>query len=153
MEFADSWLWIIFLAVGLVFVIMELLVGVDTGLDLVILGSVFVIGGLVTWPSESWIITAVVISALSVVYLVIGRRYVHRRMLVKGEKTNIDAVIGQTGVVLSAINENSQGLVKVGYEEWRAKADLQVDEGEEIVVTGISGVTLIVKKKEGGSDK
>jgi len=150
LEFADSWIWLIFLAVGLVFVIMELMMGVDTGLDLMILGSVFVIGGLVTWPTGSWIVTAVVISVLSVLYLVLGRRYVHSRMLVKGEKTNVDTLVGKTGIVLKLVSEHSQGLVKVGYEEWRAQASEEIPEGTEIIVKGISGVTLTVQKNVGG---
>lgn len=152
MEFANEWLWLIFLAVGLVFVIMELMMGVDTGLDLVILGSVFVIGGLITWPTGSWIITAVVISVLSVAYLVLGRRYVHRRMLVKEEKTNVDTLIGKSGVVLQPITEYSQGLVKVGYEEWRARAEEEIPVGTDIIVTEISGVTLTVKKRIEGEN-
>ncbi len=151
MEFANEWLWLIFLATGLVFVIMELLMGVDTGLDLVILGSVFVIGGLVTWPTGSWIITAIVISVLSVAYLFLGRKYIHRRMLVREEKTNIDTIVGKNGIVLRQITEHSQGLVKVGYEEWRAQSAEDIQEGMEIIVTGISGVTLTVQKKDGGN--
>jgi len=151
LEFANEWLWLIFLATGLVFVIMELLMGVDTGLDLVILGSVFVIGGLVTWPTGSWIITAIVISVLSVAYLFLGRKYIHRRMLVREEKTNIDTIVGKNGIVLRQITEHSQGLVKVGYEEWRAQSAEDIQEGMEIIVTGISGVTLTVQKKDGGN--
>ena len=146
MEFANEWLWLIFLSTGLVFVILELLVGVETGLDLVILGSVFIIGGLVTWPAESWIFTVIVITVLSVAYLVLGRKYVHKRMLFKEEKTNIDTVIGKQGFVLKDIADNNEGLVKVGYEEWRARATEEISEGTEITVTEIAGVTLTVKK-------
>ncbi len=150
MEFANEWLWIIFLSAGLVLMILELIVGIEAGFDLVIIGSVFIIGGLATWPAESWIITIVVISLISVAYLFLGRKYVHRKMQIKGAKTNIDTIIGQKGIVLRPIMENSQGLVKVGYEEWRAKADEEIGEGDEIVVTEIAGVTLKVKKNIGG---
>ncbi len=150
MEFADSWLWLIILAAGMVFIILELLIGVETGLDLVIVGSVFVIGGLVTWPTESWIVTAIVVSLISLAYLVFGRKYVHSRMLVKEEKTNIDAIVGKTGIVLQPITAHSQGLVKVGYEDWRASANEDIPEGDEIVVRDITGVTLSVEKKNGG---
>ncbi len=152
MEFADSWLWIVFLSVGLVMIIMELLVGVDTGLDLVILGSVFVIGGLATWPSTSWIVTAAVISALSVVYLFLGRKYVHHQLQFKDDKTNIDTIIGMSGLVRRPITESTPGSVMVGYEEWRARSDEEIGEGEEIIVTDVSGVTLTVEKKNGGNN-
>ncbi len=151
MEFANEWLWLIFIAIGLSFAILELLVGVDTGFDLVIIGSVCIIGGLVTWPTSSWIITVIVISILSMTYVVLGRKYVHGRLLIKEEKTNVDKIIGKTGIVLQRIEEHSDGLVKVGYEEWRAKAPQSISEGEEVIVTAITGVTLTVKKNNGGT--
>ena len=152
MEFADSWLWLILLATGLFLVVLEVLIGVDTGLDLAITGSVFIIGGLITWPFESWVITAIVVSAISSAYLILGRRYVHHRMSFNGEKTNIDTIIGQTGVVLEPIHQNNQGLVKVNYEEWRARATEDIEQGDEVTVTSITGVTLTVEKIKGGDE-
>ena len=151
MDFADEWLWLIFVVAGLLLAILELMVGVDTGLDMVIIGSAFIIGGLVTLPAESWIITVVVVSVIAAAYVLFGRKYVHRRMLVKEEKTNVDTLIGKTGIVLKSISDNTDGLVKVGYEEWRARSTEVLDEGVEVVVTGIEGVTLTVNKRNGGN--
>lgn len=150
MEFANEWLWVIMVIVGLILVVLELLVGVDTGLDMVIIGSAFIIGGLVTLPAESWIITILAVSGIAAVYVLFGRKYVHRRLLVKEEKTNVDKIIGKTGTVLQSISDNADGLVKVGYEEWRARSTEVIDEGVEVVVTGIEGVTLRVNKRNGG---
>jgi membrane protein implicated in regulation of membrane protease activity len=147
--FADSWLWLIFVVLGLVFAAIELFVGIDTGLDLVFIGSAFVIGGLVTCPFHSWVLT--VVGVISIAYLVLGRRYVHRWTAVRKSRTNVDALIGKQGIVLRSIARNDHGLVKVGYEQWRARAEEDIDEGVEIVVTGISGATLDVKKAEGGN--
>ena len=151
MEFADLWLWLIFIISGLVLVLLELIVGVETGLDLVFIGSAFIIGGLVTWPFESWVLTLVVTSVICVAYVVVGRRYVHRWTSVRKVKTNIDVIIGQQGIVLKDIKKNFDGRVRVGNEQWRARADVEIQQGEEITVTSISGVTLIVEKTEGGS--
>jgi len=150
LEFANDWLWLIFVGAGLFLAVLELLVGVDTGLDMVIVGSVFVISGLATWPFGSWAVTIVVVSAVSIMYVVGGRKYVHRRMLVKGEKTNIDTIIGRKGSVQKEISASNDGLVKVGYEEWRARSGEAISEGQDVVVTGIEGVTLTVKKSNGG---
>jgi len=150
MEFSDVWLWLIFVAVGLFFVLLELILGVETGLDLVFIGSIFIIGGLVTWPFNSWVLTVIITSIVCVVYVALGRRYVHRWTLVRKAKTNIDAIIGRQGIVVNSIASNVHGLVKVGYEQWRARAEEDIKEGDEIVVTGVSGVTLIVKKIKGG---
>ncbi|MEE8473174.1 MAG: NfeD family protein [Dehalococcoidia bacterium] len=143
-------LWLIFVVIGLLMILLELIVGVETGYDLVFLGSAFMLGGLVTWPAHSWLLTVIVTSAIALAYVALGRRYVHRWTLVSTSKTNIDAIVGRQGIVLRSIARNADGLVKVGTEEWRARADEEIKEGEEIVVTGVSGVTLVVDKIKGG---
>ena len=146
-----DWLWLVFVIVGLLFVLLELIVGVETGLDLVVIGSAFILGGLVTWPFHSWLLTVIVTSIICVAYVALGRRYVHRWTMVSKAKTNIDAIIGRQGIMLKSIAKNVDGLVKVGNEQWRARAEDDIEEGEEIVVTSVNGVTLIVKKIEGGN--
>ncbi len=148
--FPDSWLWLVFVIVGLLFILLELIVGVETGLDLVFIGSAFIVGGLVTWPFHSWLLTVIVTSIICVAYVALGRRYVHRWTAVGKAKTNIDAIIGRQGVVLKSIAKNVDGLVKVGYEQWRGRAEEDIKQGDEIVVTSVSGVTLIVEKIKGG---
>ncbi len=148
--FSDSWVWLVFVAIGLLMILLELIVGVETGLDLVFLGSAFILGGLVTWPINSWIITLIVTSAICVAYVALGRRYVHRWTAVRKSKTNIDAIVGKTGIVLQGIARNVDGRVKVGNEDWKARAAEDIEKGDEIVVTGVSGVTLIVEKTKGG---
>ncbi len=149
--FYDSWAWLIFIAIGMVLIILELLLGIDTGLDLVFIGTAFVLGGLITLAMQSWVWTAIVTGVICVIYVVLGRRYIHRRIATKEAKTNIDTITGKSGIVKQGIDSNKDGIVKVGYEEWRARSDEPIKEGEEITVTGISGVTLMVKKKEGSN--
>ncbi len=151
MGFPDLWLWLVFVIVGLLLVLLELIVGVETGLDLVIIGSAFILGGLVTWPFNSWLLTVIVTSIICIAYVAIGRRYVHRWTAVKKAKTNIDAIIGREGIVLKNIAKNFDGRVKVGSERWRARAEEDIKEGDEIVVTSVSGATLIVEKTKGGN--
>ena len=149
--FPDSWLWLVFVIAGLLLVLLELIVGVETGFDLVVIGSAFILGGLVTWPFHSWLLTIIVTSIICVAYVALGRRYVHRWTMVSRAKTNIDAIIGRQGIVLKSIARNVDGLVKVGNEQWRARAEEDIKKGEEIVVTSVSGVTLIVEKIKGGN--
>lgn len=151
MEFTDLWLWLIFVVAGLLLVLLELIVGIDTGLDMVFIGSALIIGGLVTWPAESWVLTLIITSAICVAYVILGRRYIHRLTYVKKVKTNVDTIAGQNGIVLKSISKNVDGRVKVGNEEWKARADEDIEQGEEITVTGISGVTLNVIKNKGGN--
>jgi membrane protein implicated in regulation of membrane protease activity len=150
LSFGDSWAWLIFIGIGLALAIMELLIGVDTGFDLVSIGSAFILGGLVTWAFHSWVLTLVVTLIICTAYVAIGRRYVHRWTAVRKQITNVDAIIGKKGTVIQPVIPNAFGLVKVGNEEWRARAETHIGKDEQIVVTEINGVTLTVKKTEGG---
>jgi membrane protein implicated in regulation of membrane protease activity len=142
----DQWLWLIFIIIGLMLAAMELFVGVDTGFDLVFVGSGFVVAGLATWPFYSWYITVIVTGVICIAYVAIGRRYVHRWTATRSQKTNVDAIIGRRGIVLKSVGRNSIGLVKVGNESWRAVADEEITEGSEIEVAEVKGVTLTVKR-------
>ena len=97
-----------------------------------------------------WVWTAVISGVICLVYIFVGRRYIHRRIAVPASKTNIDVIIGKTGVVQQEIRREKDGLVKVGNEQWRARSGEDIAAGEEVTVTGITGVTLSVKKAEGG---
>lgn len=149
--FWDSWLWLIFVGMGLLLVIIELIIGVAAGLDLVFIGSAFILGGLAAWPIHSWLAAIIIISLICIAYVTIGRRYVHRWTAVSKTKTNIDTIIGRRGIVLKNITDNIDGRVKVGNEQWRARAEEDIKQGEGIVVTSVSGTTLIVEKNKGGS--
>ena len=147
--FPDLWLWAVFAVVGLLFVLLEFILSVQTGFDLVFVGSAFIIGGLVTYPAHSWLVTAIVTATICIFYVFLGRRYVHRWTQVKRARTNIDAIIGQRGIVLQSIAKNADGLVKIGNEQWRARAEEDIKEKNEIVVNSVSGVTLVVTKING----
>ena len=149
--FPDLWLWLVFVIVGLLLVLLELIVGVETGFDLVFIGSAFILGGLVAWPFHSWVLSLIATSIICIAYVAIGRRYVHRWTAVSKAKTNIDAIIGREGIVLKSIAKNFDGRVKVGNERWRARAEEDIKEGDEIIVTSVSGSTLIVEKNKGGN--
>jgi membrane protein implicated in regulation of membrane protease activity len=150
--FFDNWAWLIFIGAGLVLIILELLLGIDTGLDLVFIGTAFVLGGLITLAMQSWVWTAIICGVICVIYVAIGRRYIHSKTATKAEKTNIDTIVGKSGLVQRDIAPDKDGLVKVGNEQWRARSEESLKEGDVITVTGISGVTLSVKKTEGGNE-
>jgi membrane protein implicated in regulation of membrane protease activity len=147
---ADSWVLLIFIGIGLVMILLELVGGLGTGLDLVFVGSAFIIGGLLTWPFHSWIITLAVTLVICIIYLALGRRYVHRWAATRKQKTNVDVIIGKKGIVLQTLNPGFSGRVKVENEEWRARAEETIENGEIVVVTDVNGVTLNVEKYKGG---
>jgi len=64
--------------------------------------------------------------------------------------TNIDAIMGKKGIVLEGLTPGGNGRVRVGNEEWKARAEDKIDKGEVIVVTAVNGVTLNVERPGGG---
>ncbi len=149
MEFADQWLWLIFIGVGVALVALEFLAGIETGFELVSIGTTFVLGGVVAWPLDNWVVAVVVTAVLCLVYLTVARKYIRQWVQVKTTPTNVDAIIGRSGIVLKDIARNTPGRVRVGAEEWRANSEEEIGEGVEIVVTGVRGATLSVVKKGG----
>ena len=144
--FIDAWAWLIFIGIGLLLVLLELLLGIDTGFDLVFIGSAFVLGGLITLPFNSWVLTLVVSAAICILYVLLGRRYIHRRIVVKSSLSNVDTIIGKQGVVRKPISPVADGRVLVEQQDWRARAEEKIAEGEIIIVQDVRGVTLTVKK-------
>lgn len=65
-------------------------------------------------------------------------------------KTNLDMIIGTTGVCLEPITFTNDGVVKVGGKEWTAKVNknIKIKENDLVVVEQIQGSKIIVKKKE-----
>jgi membrane protein implicated in regulation of membrane protease activity len=144
--FFDSWAWLIFIGIGLVLVLLELLLGVDTGLDLVFIGSALILGGLITFSLHSWVWTLVASVIICILYIVIGRRYIHRRIHGKSSLTNVDTIIGKEGIVKESISPAVDGRILVGSQDWRARSEENIPEGATVTITGIKGVTLIVKQ-------
>jgi membrane protein implicated in regulation of membrane protease activity len=149
MEFADQWLWLIFIGAGVALVALEFLAGIETGFELVSIGTTFVLGGIVAWPLDNWLVAVIVTAVLCLVYITIARRYIRRWVQVKMTPTNVDALIGRSGIVIENIARHTPGRVRVGTEEWRANAEEEIGEGVEITVEGVRGATLIVVKNGG----
>jgi membrane protein implicated in regulation of membrane protease activity len=64
------------------------------------------------------------------------------------KRTNVDALIGQRGIVIEKIDyAASTGRVKLGGEEWRAvtEDESSIDVGDRVVVHKIIGNRVIVK--------
>lgn len=152
MEFVDSWLWLIFVGIGLLLILIELVVGVETEMDLVLIGSAFILGGLVTYPFTSMPVTIVVTIVLIAAVFIALRPWLKRKLAVPHIPTNIDAVMGKRGIVIRKISALSDGKVKVGNEQWRARSETEIAEGDTVIVKSISGTTLtVVKEEEGGA--
>jgi len=135
-----------FFVVGLVLILTELVVGVYTGFDLVLIGFSFLVGALVGYlvPVPALVIgvTLVILAA----YFIFGRSVIKKRLYIATHKSNIDALIGRHGVVIKEIKPMHAGQVKIKGEIWRAESQVNLLPGDKVEVVGIEGVSLQVKK-------
>ncbi|MBX7254594.1 MAG: NfeD family protein [Candidatus Promineofilum sp.] len=135
----------LFVIAGLLLVLAELLVGIQTGFDLVLIGSILFVSGFVGMFTNVPLML-VLASALSILYIAVGRNKIRQKVAVVTKKTNIDKLVGATGTVVRSVTPDTAGLVRVNDEDWRASAEEILYERDAIVVEGIEGVTLIVRK-------
>ena len=95
--------------------------------------------------SLAWqIIVFVALSLLLTVYL---RPILKKTFIIKKDHaSNVDAMIGQTGLALEQIT-GDQGLVKVNKETWSARSSegQVIEAGSQITVVKVEGVKLVVK--------
>ncbi len=86
---------------------------------------------------------------LSLIALIFGRRFIQPRG--KIEKTNTDALVGQTAVITEAVcNVEGRGAAKVDGKVWSARTEAEGDTlevGELVEIVDIRGVRLICRKK------
>lgn len=135
-------LWMI---AGLVLLIIEL---ITTTFFLMWIG----LGALVTALASIWVephwAQWVIFSLVSLILLIVSRplvRSIHGRVEVP---SNVDQVVGQTAIVLEAIDPQANtGRVRIGSDEWRARSDDRIAQGEQVLVESVSGATLRVTPK------
>jgi membrane protein implicated in regulation of membrane protease activity len=144
-------MWVNWLLVigGIVCVIVELALGAMTGFDLALIGGSLAIGGGIGLFVASEKIGLLAAGGLSLVYLAVFRRWLRATLTVKNHPSNVDAVVGKTGVVTKRIALHEPGMVKVGDEVWRAELagaeDAPRDSGVAVTVESVEGVTLKVR--------
>lgn len=133
-----------FIIAGILAIIAELVLGVATGFDLLVLGVGFIVAGVVGSVFDSFAVSLTTLVFLSVTYIVFGRSFVKKALNIHTTKTSVDALIGKKGVVVKKITPQNAGQVKVEGEIWRAQADMSLDEGVSARVQSVSGVTVTV---------
>jgi membrane protein implicated in regulation of membrane protease activity len=143
-----NWNWVLIVG-GALLVLLEVALGGFAGFDLVLIGSAFVIGGALGLWLGSTALGLIVASALCVIYVAVGRRWVRGRMTTRPTASNSDALIGQQGMVTQRVARHAPGQVKVRGEVWRAAPAPEVEgpfePGAVVTVAGVDGVTLHVR--------
>jgi membrane protein implicated in regulation of membrane protease activity len=144
----NIWHWVLIVA-GALLVLVEVAFGGFAGFDLVLIGTAFILGGvggmLLHSPAAGFVIAA----ALCLLYIGAGRKLMRKRMHTQPIPTNTDALIGLKGIVTQRIAPHAPGQIRVRDETWRAalatEANGPLENGTEVTVTAIEGVTLQVR--------
>jgi membrane protein implicated in regulation of membrane protease activity len=141
-----NWLLVI---LGIVCVIIELALGAFTGFDLALVGGSLTLGGAIGLFTGSAKIGLLSGGILALVYLALFRSWLRAKLTVKDQPTNVDALVGKTGIVTKKIALAEAGLVKVGSEVWRAElaqaGDTARDVGVTVKIEAVEGVTIKVR--------
>ena len=155
-----NWVGLALLAFALVLIFAELQSpGVSFfgagGVVSFVLGSVLLFGGFTPGPIETpsfgvdyWLIGGITVAMsgflLFVVRDILMAQKIEERQATKGITTA--ALVGTTGVVSAELAPS--GMVFVGGEEWGAVSDTgdAIEEGAEVVITEVEGLTLKVYK-------
>ena len=141
--------WLLIIA-GVLCIAGELALGALTGFDLALVGASLAVGGVVGLIAQSWQTGLASAAIFSLLYFALLRRWLKAKLRVKEQASNVDAVVGRTGVVTKRVGPSHDcGLVKVGSEEWRAELaqpDGTAREiGANVQIVSVEGVTLRVQ--------
>lgn len=142
--------WMLIIA-GALAIVGEVLLGAVTGFDLALIGVSLVTGGVVGLVFGSAQVGLFSAGALAFIYLAFLRRRIRSRLSGPNRATNVDQVLGRTGLVTERIAPHAAGMIRVGDELWRAslKDDEEgaaaIEPGATVVVDSVEGVTLKVR--------
>lgn len=136
------WVWLI---LAIIFIIIE---AITVGLTTIWFAAGALIALLLSLLKAPAIAQVAVFLIVSLVLLGTTRKIFVNKLKTGSEKTNVDALVGEEGVVLEDITPHNTGLVKVKGQSWTAVAsdkDATISKGETVKVKAIEGVKLIVK--------
>jgi membrane protein implicated in regulation of membrane protease activity len=136
----------IMVIIGLILIGLELMAGVQTGFDLVLLGTILFVSGLAGFVGGGIYLSLALATILSAIYIAFGRQFVQSKLIVATKHTNIDKLMGKKGVVIRTITPDTAGMIRVEDEDWRAVSNEVIYEKEKAEVGAVEGVSLKVKK-------
>jgi membrane protein implicated in regulation of membrane protease activity len=145
---AMFWIW---LAAAVVFLILEL-----TSPTFVF--ACFVAGSLVAgvysyFSPEAYYWQIGIFIIVTVVLLPLTRGLARRITRESPQRSNVDALIGRTALVIRAIDPDLGGQVRIEGETWKAVADERIDENTKVEVLDVSGTKVHVRRLKEERDR
>jgi membrane protein implicated in regulation of membrane protease activity len=147
-DIVTTWSWVFWLAIILIFIVVEVLSLSFVFLMLAVGGLGGLIAGLLGAP---WWVQIIVAAVLSLILLFLVRPpllHVMRRGS-DPARSNVDALLGIRGTVVSSFDDGRGQVKLVNGETWTSRlaagtVETTLAEGEKVVVTSIDGATAVV---------
>ena len=102
----------------------------------------------VSMITDNFIIQLGIFTVLGIVLLITTKPFLQKRLVTNKQATNLDRVVGMTGIVTIPISKNNSGEVKVDGKLWTAISKDNLKKGDFIKVINMEGVKLTVRKEE-----
>ena len=111
----------------------------------------FVISGLfallLSFFIDIFIVQFFVFVVLGLILLITTRPIFTKTLKQHKELTNLDRIVGMTGIVTESIKKNETGEVKVDGKKWTAYADKSIKKGSIVKILKINGVKIKVEEE------
>lgn len=134
-----------FLAAG----VLALIEAISLGLVCIWFAGGAVAAAVAAMLGGSFTVQIIVFLAVSAVLVALTRPLAKKRLNARTEKTNIDALIGQTGMVEEKITQHKSGQVRADGKIWTAVCESgEIEKGTAVIIKSIKGVTITVEEKE-----
>ena len=95
---------------------------------------------------DNYILQFGIFVIIGVILLITTKPFLTKFIKQHKVKTNLDRIIGMTGIVTESITKNEDGEVKVDGKRWTAYADKAIKKGETVKILEIKGVKIKVEK-------
>ncbi len=95
---------------------------------------------------DNFLIQFAVFVILGTILVITTRDYLVKFLVKTKEKTNIDRIIGMTGIVTKEITKNSSGEVKVDGKLWTAISNKKIKVDSAVKVLEINGAKIKVEE-------
>jgi len=142
--------WQIWFIAGIVLVILEIFI---PGFVIAGVGIACLVSALASYLGMGYGIQGLVlISVTMFFFMTIRPIFVKFVYASDRSKTNVDALIGKTGRVITRIDPHTQrGRVLVDGEDWKGVPEESdtFEKNAQVEIVSVSGTKLIVKRKEG----
>ena len=136
--------WLVWLIIVILLTLIEVATVNLTTIWFVVSGVIALIISLFV---DNYILQFGIFVILGVILLITTKPFLTKFLKQHKVKTNIDRIIGMTGVVTEKIEKNKDGEVKVDGKMWTAYADKTIKKDELVKVLEIKGVKIKVEKE------